>query len=189
MGPINKNLKVVIGSLCCILLVVISGCATRGEVTGGGWISNYRADGTTSNFGFNASSCDATKVSHFEYAGITGHFNYVDQTAYHPDDYPEGGVKMNGKIIEAVECVHEGELHSKCDGCEGGYGLKLAYRSTNPREKGTGLAKICVYDNGEGANAAGADTVKIRVISGPFDGYYNAGDVQGNIQAHECEET
>lgn len=54
--------------------------------------------------------------------------------------------------------------------------------------RGSGIALVCVRDNGEGFNATSSDSMYIKVKSGPFDGYFSKGTVQGNIQAHACGE-
>jgi hypothetical protein len=180
-----KPIRIVRFSLLLVALIGMSGCAEFGRVNGGGWVNNYTGGGT-SNFGFNANGCKAEKVDH-EWVNIKGHFNYVDQSAYHETDYPRGGVKLNGKVTGVAEC--EGNLlPAECNFCENGYAIRVDYRSTNPFAKGEGKAKVCVYDNGEGINAPSADEASIFVLSGPFQGYYNHGDVQGNIQGKECKE-
>src|SRR5437899_34966 len=62
-------------------------------VTGGGSIDSVLDSGGTANFGFNADSCSGTP---------RGHFNYIDKNA-DPTTWP-GGVKMNGDVIDAVQC-------------------------------------------------------------------------------------
>jgi len=71
-------------------------------------------------------------------------------------------------------------------GCpDGSIEVEVHYRSTNPRKAGGGTALACVDDNGEGSKAP-ADTGRIKVTTGPFANYVNAGAVQGNIQNHTC---
>jgi len=174
-------------ALMAILGVVsLYGCGVPGKVTGGGFIEN--CDGSKSNFGFNASSCEGY---------IKGHFNYIDKNA---GDYL-GGVKMNGTVIDAAECVDPDICKTKieCVYCkmlmkkyneydsERVYQVTVNYRSTNPKFPGEGEAIACVVDNGEGINASASDLAAIKVTSGPFEGYFNAGPVQGNIQAHDCD--
>jgi len=168
-----------------MLAIVASGCAEFGRVNGGGWLDNYTGGGT-SNFGFNANGCDAEKIDH-EWVGIKGHFNYIDQSAYHPVDYPKGGVKMNGDVTGVAECAGHAVLPPECIFCNGGYAIRVDYRSTNPFAGGEGRAKVCVYDNGEGINATSTDELSIFVYSGPFEGYYNHGFTYGNIQAKACK--
>ena len=178
--------------------LVFSGCGVPGKVTGGGYIpsvacydyENCDECNLKANFGFNANSCD----DNWE---VSGHFNYVDM------DAKDGGVKMNGIVVEVAECERfdsndDSDLNFACGICKdelnGGneaenfYAAKVKYRSTNPKDRGEGYAVACVSDNGEGFNAESADIAAFYVLTGPFQGYMNAGRVQGNIQAHECEE-
>ena len=167
-----------------MLAMVVSGCAEFGRVNGGGWLENHGGGGT-SNFGFNANGCDAVKVDH-EWVGIKGRFNFIDQSAYDEESYPKGGVKIHGTVTGVAEC--EGDvLPFECNFCEGGYAIRVDYDSTNPFARGNGQAKVCVYDNGEGINAVRSDWLKIFVMSGPFEGYYNGGYTYGNIQAKACK--
>jgi hypothetical protein len=187
------------------LALIFSGCAKPGAVTGGGWMPSQACPGdlcgddecdSKANFGFNASTCDS-EPGCGSYS-IVGHFNYIDRDAVGYD----GGVKMNGFVVEAAECVDfypGAEVECSfckeavydeygCPDCERVYYVKVNYRSTNPRYRGTGVAIACVADNGEGINAITADMAFVKAIEGPFDGYYNYGPVQGNIQAHECDD-
>lgn len=128
-----------------------------------------------------------------------GHFNYHDKDAV---GYAEdGGVKMNGYIIDAAECVDWNTgVELDCLTCKGVYYnngepdlervyyVRVHYNSTNPRFRGDGEAIACVADKGEGINAEDLDMVFVAVNSGPYCGYSNQGYVQGNIQAHECDD-
>jgi hypothetical protein len=130
---------------------------------------------------FNADSCEG-----LDYA--RGHFNYRDKYA---SDFPRG-VKMNGDILEAYECDEQASGTQGCY-CDDlfevpWHEIRVHYRSTDPKYPGEGKAIICMRDNGEGKKAVLADTIRIEVTSGPYMGYINMGSVQGNIQAHECEE-
>src|SRR5262245_24533001 len=149
------------------------------KMTGGGWIpSAADLPGAKANFGFNASHCT---VDTFE-----GHFNYHDKSA---PSFQPGGVKMNGDVVSAFLCTG-----ADCPpGCEvNSLVAEVEYRSTNPKFPGTGTARACVVDNGEGAHATAPDYAVITVGSGPFGpmrgraGYANSGNVQGNIQFHDC---
>jgi hypothetical protein len=206
----TKDCLFVMVLVILVSVVGLSGCAKPGKVTGGGWIAsqacldleddapdlvirgeNCNGDddscGLKANFGFNADSCD-------DGCSITGHFNYHDK--YAPDYADCGGVKMNGVVIEAGECVPLSyDFEDECLLCndyadslpDSGtvYTVTVLYRSTNPKFRGEGRAIACVVDNGEGVNAE-EDMAAILVKSGPYVGYYNYGKVQGNIQAHEC---
>jgi hypothetical protein len=67
------------------------------------------------------------------------------------------------------------------------YVATLKYHSTNPHIPGEGIASVIVIDDGEGNNTVDdGDVFGIDIRSGPFVGYFNIGNVQGNIQAHEC---
>ena len=174
-----------IALLAILGIAGLYGCGVPGKVTGGGFLEN--CDGSKANFGFNASSCDGY---------ITGQFNYIDINAPFGD-----GVKMNGKVVDAAECVDPDLCNStiECGYCkslmkgyngdlERVYQVTVDYRSTNPRYRGKGKAIACVADNGEGINAVAPDLAAIKVTSGPYKGYFNAGPIQGNIQAHDCDD-
>lgn len=158
---------------------MLSGCAEPAKVTGGGWIPS--AETGKANFGFKGDSCSGP---------VTGQFNYHDKNAQ------AGGVKVQGEVVTAVKCLADSDLGSLpapefCSTvCALGVGLpalgvEVNYRSTNPNARGSGTAFACVADNGEGANAT-SDLAAIAIVSGPFTGYTNAGEVQGNIQEHKC---
>lgn len=124
------------------------------------------------NFGFNAAHCTETTFS--------GHFNYHDK---HAPNFQPGGVKMNGAVVSATQCVG----HACASGCpQDSFEAVVEYRSTNPRFPGSGTARACVADNGEGSKAESEDRALITVVDGPFAAYSNQGDVQGNIQFHTC---
>jgi hypothetical protein len=96
---------------------------------------------------------------------------------------------MNGTVVSATQCIG-----APCpSGCpKDSFEAVVEYRSTNPRFPGTGTARACVVDNGEGSHAQSADRALITVVDGPFvpplpsPPYSNQGDVQGNIQFHTC---
>lgn len=185
--------------LITVALLGLSGCAVPGKVTGGGWMLSQACDDNgncdrcgKANFGFNADSCDDS-------CSVVGHFNYHDKNA--PDYADDGGVKMNGVVIEAAECVEFSlDTSFACSYCLDNYydndgdnygavyAVKVRYTSTNPKIRGIGYAVGCVIDNGEGVNATEADMAVFEVLTGPYAGYKNSGEVHGNIQAHECED-
>ncbi|MDH5630861.1 MAG: hypothetical protein OEY96_11980, partial [Gammaproteobacteria bacterium] len=157
----------------------ITGCnnATNGKVTGGGTIASAAGEGKA-NFGFNGDSCSGQ---------VTGKFNFHDK------DFgaETGGVKMNGTVKATDHCVASGtgtKLNTMCSQCANGYLITLDYKSTNPKKKGNGSAMACVKDNGQGMKATSSDSIWVKVTSGPYSGYNNNGNVQGNIKAHSCDE-
>lgn len=149
------------------------------KMTGGGWLPSAAGLPAKANFGFNASHCTPTSFS--------GHFNYHDK---HAPNYQPGGVKMNGAVVSATQCIGA-DCPSGCP--KDSFEAVVEYRSTNPRFPGTGTARACVEDNGEGSHAQ-SDRALITVVDGPFappppstlPPYSNRGDVQGNIQFHTC---
>lgn len=182
-------MKLIITLFCIAMLGGLTGCGVPGKVTGGGWIPSSGDDSKKANFGFNGNSCDGL---------ANGHFNFHDKYA----DGFKGGVKMNGEVMEAYECV--GDILIDNPGCYVGtfpdaldftcyalgfpyYEIRVEYRSTNPRHRGEGMAIACIRDNGEGANATSSDEAYISVLSGPYVDYKNSGPVQGNIQSHPCD--
>ena len=176
---------------CRVLLLAIvgmgvNGCppdtAIPGKVTGGGTIpSTSGVSGNKANLGFIGDGCDPDNVA--------GSFNYHDKNA---PGFQPGGVKVLGAVVEAGECaLPNGDTtgNQACGLCgdSATHGITALYRSTNPKQPGTGTVIACLTDNGEGANAGAPDAGIIEVLSGPFAAYFNAGAVQGNVQVHSCE--
>jgi hypothetical protein len=54
----------------------------------------------------------------------------------------------------------------------------VQYRSTNPQIPGSGQVYVGFCDNG-----SSGDNLSVEVISGPYNGYFNAGEVQGSVTA------
>ena len=164
--------------------VAIAGCSSGGprpgpgsqfvpvKISGGGWIPSVMGLPAKANFGFNAAHCTATTFS--------GNFNYHDK---HARDFQPGGVKMNGAVVDATQCV-DGPCASGCP--KDSFEAVVEYRSTNPRFPGNGTARACVADNGEGSKAESDDRALITVVDGIYAGYSNQGDVHGNIQLQGC---
>jgi hypothetical protein len=184
------NYRLVLSLFFFSALLALTGCpdveSVDGKVTGGGWVESA-SGGKLASFGFNADSC-------INDGNGLGRFNFHDKNA---------GVKMNGHITGAWECVEDGPglggLDCKYAGSSlnldaPSYEFSLLYRSTNPKNPGTGLAeaRVSVKDNGEGARAAkknlDKDFFSIEVTGGPYAGYTLDGFVRGNIQAHACAE-
>ena len=89
-----------------------------------------------------------------------GQFTYIDMAA---------GVKVKGELISFI----------------GDHLASVSYRSTNPQDPGEGIAEVYFADTGEGNDDHGF--LQIAVLTGPFQGYFNAGLIDGgNIQEHEC---
>ena len=165
--------KLIAIGCAALLMGLTSGCAYK--VTGGGWIPSADDPLEKANFGFGANGCEAYKIED-DWVNFKGRFNYHDRTA---------GVMMLGEPTAVTRCSRIGCRYMRTRVCPSGYLLGLDYRSTNPKDRGEGTAGVCVYDNGEGVNAD-PDFLAIYVEGGPYDGYSNEGDVQGNIQKHEC---
>ena len=144
-----------------VSLLFATGCDLL--YTGGGTLGSAAEecdDGDQAVFGFVMNSCED------EQKGV---FNYHDMAA---------GVKMQGKLITIIYNLL-GQPQ---------YAL-VSYRSTEPTNRGNGTAGISFADNGEGNPAdVSHGQFQIWVISGPFAGYANSGDISGNIQEHECDE-
>lgn len=195
------NYRVVLSIFFLSGLLALTGCPDEtvgvyGKVTGGGSIQS-ESGVKEASFGFNADNCAQHRVG-------MGRFNYHDKYATIQGKVIPGGVKMNGHITIACKCETVTEPKpSDCDcnyvidkGLAGSwYQLTLHYISTNPKHpkdkhvEKTGIAEVCVQDNGEGTNAV-ADLAYIRVNTGPYAGYELEGGrlVQGNIQSHECDD-
>ncbi len=159
-----------------------------GRVTGGGILGGLNGRDTIAVTG---DSCGATTKGEFEYVA------HVSE------------VKMHGDVVGVTQCVatgvdQNGNLITTCPQCQAlstllnpsgqtfGLGaadfeVDVSYRSTNPAFPGNGQALACVSDNGQGSKSTGPDVAFVQVVSGPFAGYTNFGDVQGNIQHHKCK--
>ena len=108
------------------------------------------------------------------------------------------GVKLHGDVTNAGLCDSFGDVidgGSLCQGVcfDGEHEIQFDYESKNPNIPGTGQGLACVSDGGEGTNVGdgtfGADSVFIRITSGPYAGYQNfQTDINGNIQDHACPE-
>jgi len=184
----TKCLTFFITILTLPLLTVISGCAVPREVTGGGTLPaaytyrNQESSEGKASFEFGGSSCPDGKT-------VRGHFRYHDKN-WDLGKELQGGAKMNGKVIEAFKCPDKRSLLCReCYGLMGlpFYAVKFSYQSINPNARGEGYGFACFKEKGEGAKAE-ADLAWIQVDSGPFVGYFNYGEMQGNIQTHECNE-
>ncbi|MDA1315581.1 MAG: hypothetical protein O2968_19810 [Acidobacteria bacterium] len=202
----NKKLLSITTAMC--LAALLSGCGIPAKITGGGSIVNMEGEKTAS-FGFNAQDCNDAADESTLFDG-SGQLNYNDQSE---------GVKFHGEVREANQCIFDeepGDLGLTCLFCAAVIadqelfgidniveasqflaefefkGIGMTYRSTNPKEKGEGLAGVCTVDLGEGSNNEGINGFTIVAIppdslgGGPFAGYSNVGAVQGNIQMHPC---
>jgi hypothetical protein len=80
-------------TLCMAVALGSYGCAPI-QVSGGGTLpSSSGGVKDKANFGFEGNSCTP--------GAIAGTFNYHDKKA---SDWPDGGVKLNGEVIEAAKC-------------------------------------------------------------------------------------
>lgn len=176
----NRSFLVGIALLIGVASLGLAGC--QGKVTGGGWLLSASGQaGDKANFGFNGTQCDPE-------GELSGSFNYHDKNA--PGF--TGGVKVHSTVTAASLCTEfdpTGVCEEICFGLEGfnpgtTYILVFEYRSTNPQVPGDGFGIVCVNDSGEG-KAADPDRLAI-VLEGPYEGYFNSGQTQGNIQSHAC---
>jgi hypothetical protein len=161
-----------------LIWIVVVLCATtgtaclKGKATGGGWLIS--TDGVSrANFGFNGSKCGLFPQ---------GNMNFHDTTAAGFADV--GGVKVNGPATAFLVC-EPGKFLFGCALCpdtdSNRFLMKFAYQSTNPAVPGSGDLFACV------ANGGAIDHIVVRVDTGPFAGYFNAGELEGgNIQEHDC---
>jgi hypothetical protein len=86
-----------IGILCLVLALGLWGCAPT-QINGGGTLpSKSGKAGDKANFGFSANNCTP--------GVITGTFNYHDKAA---PGWPNGGVKLNGTVVDAGKCSELG---------------------------------------------------------------------------------
>ena len=188
----NIYLKLALSAAVALTLV---GCAAPGFFSLGGTIptedttkvgKKYKA-----NFGGYFDACNLNRT----YGHVTYHDKYATSVP----------VRLEGHVVDAAQCVDFGlNAEVGCTKCQGwvedatgldldfpeqgslGY-AKIRYRSQDQKNNpGNGTAYLCVADFGEGANADDSDYLLIKVTSGPYDGYLNSGEVQGNINEEAC---
>jgi len=187
MSKLYRGMSVFVLLVAVSFLMSIDGCE-RTFVTFGGKIIH---DGTKSTFSGNADSCSDDE---------NGEPWVQGNLVYHSGI--EKGVRIKGHVTGAANCDGKGDLFDlKCIVCElfeafidhdndndsNVLLLEFDYRSQNPKNKGEGRGFACLIDNGEG-NSASADVAGIALTHGPFEGYVNVGEVQGNVQEHGCDE-
>ena len=79
------------------------------------------------------------------------------------------------------------ELYKKTlKGLEDNIFFKFDYTSINPFIPGTGWGVACTLDNGQGVNDP-PDEAAIALFGGPFGGYSNWGEIQGNLDKKACK--
>ncbi len=158
----------------------LSGCELVGQakLTGGGTMNSAGGD-KNAVFTFNATKCDEEEVS--------GQVNYQDLSAI--DFETIGGVALRADITNvgfctsSLEALAEGKAECSCDGQ---YEAQFTYNSKNPGAPGEGTGHVCFFDTGEGkGNFHGAITA-LSLSGGPYNGYFNSGTINGNLQSHSC---
>lgn len=171
-----------------ILALAMFGCssadlALRAKMNGEGWMpstSTVHSDKAT--FHFSAEKQGAKSV--------LGHFTFEDK---HSSGFPTGGVKMNGTIVDAGECVQDENGQFLVDACQQcgpdfGYAIEVEYESTNPGYPGPGSAFACFKNNAEGTDAAVKALGALVITKGPYTDYSNHGPVKGSIHFHNYED-
>jgi hypothetical protein len=168
-----------------VLALALVGCAEPGFFSVGGWIPG--AEGGKANFGGYVDACNLSDP--------IGHFTYHDKGI---------PLRLEGHVTDGAKCdvFQEGPISEECARCQItaaiilqdpgaalgddlGY-AEITYRSLDKRNNpGVGTAFMCIADYGEGANAS-ADFLYIEVMDGPYDGYVNSGEVQGNVHEEDC---
>ena len=153
----------VTGAVPAVLL--LAGCTA----TGMGWIpSNDGVDKAT--FGFTFDDTTSTlSGSYHDPQGMTAAHGVVDVA------FKGTGVIQPCKVSDAA-CGHApANIKGAC--AEG----DPSYESQNPKLPGSGTLHLQVCDvDGNGAANPG-DFISITVSTGPYTGYHNQGDPQGNI--------
>lgn len=142
-----------------VALLLFTGCAIK--FTGGGWIvSASGVEGEKATFGFT-------------FDGPAGRF----QGSYHDEGLWNGEeVRLRGTGVVSFAGP---DFDNNC------MDATLSYESQNPRLRGSGELELTACDDGEPGPSAG-DDIAIIVISGPYSGYSDGGDIMGgNLQAHE----
>jgi len=181
--------------IVCVAIVglAVVGCAYPAKFSGGGWIpSTSGGSKDKANVGFNAADCDPSGTA------ASGHFNFHDKMA--AGFAALGGVKFGGFVDDAGECTADTGAAGLVVACDqtgiavpvgfcapdaSNLGVDIVYVSTNPKNPGEGVAVACVHDGGEGGSSSG-DLFAVRVLTGPFTGYVNSGQIKGNMQQGIC---
>lgn len=143
-------------------------------------------------FSLLGNSCDGFENS-------TGSMTYHDKSVFNPNG--KGlGLQFTALVIAVSDCSNpqgseeaelcaDEELLEVCAQFGSTAPIKFFfanYVSTNKTLPGSGLAFGCVQDNGQGRKALFKDKAFISLEDGPYDGYYNVGTIQGNIQTYVC---
>ncbi len=202
--------------VCAALALFAFGCAIPGSVTGGGWIpSADGVAGDKANFGFSASQCDLSQpaTGNLNYHDKTSKFSAPGSVKLNGPILDAGQCVVNSACSTDSDCTAEaggtcvvvsnqGYCSYPGEGSVVGcglcvvalgtplppktYGFDVNYSSTNTAYPGSGVASVCVVDNGQGSKASAKDFAIIAVESGPYQGYANSGLVQGNISGTTC---
>jgi hypothetical protein len=106
--------------------------------------------------------------------------------------YNEHGTNLNQVRFHVDSTIDLAEFGETCDTTPGmPVGLFIGEYCPQPYGQwknepnaGCGIIEIAVGDGGEGYYAPDQDAVVLGLIGGAFDGYFNEGYLQGNIQTH-----
>lgn len=166
------------------ILLAAAGCQVNGKVTGGGTMHSAGGSGKAV-LAYTASNCENKDGEDV----LKGHVTFHDKTAI--DFENVGGVDFRASLTEAWFCspdFPDTGVITNCSVCnENQYQVDVAYTSTNNAAAGEGEGTLCLIDFGTGKGLHGAAIVQI--FSGPYSGYVNVGQVDGNVQSHECPGT
>ena len=126
--------------------------------------------------------CKATGGGYIESAydpDKKANFGFVWQTTEDPEKFLVKGQWSDGPVKFKLD---EGAIFTRTNG-DDGCGIGIAqYTSTSKTYPGSGELQIALCDFGEPGPTNG-DALEIRVLSGPYSGYTNYGELQGgNLQ-------
>jgi len=161
-----------------VAAALLTGCGQPAKVTGGGTM-NSAGGSDKAVFTFQADSCDAENIK--------GSINFHDSSAIDFEDV--NGVKFKGEVQSTYYCSNAiADLSAAKPTCECAPGyqeVNFEYDSSNSQAAGDGTGIACLADFGEKGPIKGMAIVTIN--SGPYQGYTNAGTLEGNVQQHACK--
>jgi hypothetical protein len=161
-----------LGAMALLVALVLSGCFLK--LTGGGWMRSVNGVAkATFSVNYNVTRaqtgpgpCDFD----LEEAHIRG--TYFDRG--------EGvRFKFSDEGLDNISCTTDptpGDPDNEC------VRFRTSYVSLDPKNSGTGTVIVTACDHDVSGDV---DTLRIEVLSGPYDGYFNAGPVLGgNFKGH-----
>jgi hypothetical protein len=197
----NWTKAATLAATCMLVSCILVGCPA-GRYVGGGWIPSAVAANKKATFGFMFQGVDQDgdglvdqMVEPVFFPGETdpifvvwwlgqGQLNYKDKAAgvqFHfdcglmthlPADWPDSTGSSMYAVIDEDHYIATGEVII----------LSLVWEGSYTSSTGTGHVSVSLTANGDGIGGVD-DMIEVALTGGPYDGYQNAGTLQGgNIQ-------